>query len=411
MRYLVLLSIIISSNALGYATGEGSVDLGISQEDEKKNIGLATNYQLTHSNSWMTTYLHNKTQLGSDRGRSLVATAAHEYQYEQSFIQSEISNLFNFYYPGLTWQNNLSQNIEFDQLEVDNLDNEDDTGSTDFSERNINWTLSSGPSFVYERSQWVNVNTSVIFSKANSFDEKSSEQNINIRISKPLTSFTKSEFDFNRICTQYNNSTLNNSCREEITLSFSSEKKFSKFKVNIGLSSQDDVETDLYLVNIDHRINSYSSIQIESQKIIEKISDIDQLEGFESIAFESAVKRTDSMSYVYEWGRKRFEFRVRQQETIGKDYSFYTKDGAAYYAYQLGSNLCKSCKIGLSYEYLKYDERAEQKIKTIALTKNHSSKISSSIGFRRTQIGQDLDAWSINLLLSFKGSITKLGKR
>lgn len=410
MRFLLLILILPSSYGLAYMTGEGSIDLGVSHEEEQQNFGLASTYQFSHSNSWMSTYLYNKTQLGSDKGRSLVATAAHEYQYEQSFVNSELGNEFNFYYPGLSWESHLSQNIEFDQAEDTSLLENNEGDFTDFNQRTINWTATTGPSFVYDRSKWVGFRTDIDLSKAKSFDEESTEQSINISITKPITSFTKSAVDLSRICTEYTNPNLEDNCRKELSLSFLSEKKFNKFRMDVGISSQNDVTTDLYLLNIDHRINSYSSMLIESQKLIETISDFDQLSGIETLSFRAAVKKTDSILYVYEWGRKRFEFRIRKQETVGDEYEFFTQDGAMYYSYQLGSSLCRACKIGLSYEYINYDDQEEQSIKNIALIKNHTSKLSSSISFRRTQV-EEVDAWSLNLLLSYKGSVTKLGKR
>lgn len=387
--------------------GNGNIDLGVSKDKEYQNFGIAANYNLEASGPNTSTGFSSNLQVGSDEGRSLVATAAHEYQYEQSFIRSEIDNNLRFYHPGLNWRTNFSHSLEF-QKKVDESSGRSDT---DFDHPETSWSVTTGPSFEYIKSDWLNYRTEVQASKLNASGDESHEGVLSIGIGKSITHTTSSYLDLSKVCTQYGNKTLKDECREEARLSVSVRSIRASLYAEAGVSQQGTATTNVYTLRLHQPINSYSTFSIESTKSIDTISEIDEYDISSTDLFSSAIKEGESITYVYEWGRKQFSLKARQLTTTASNESIKTKDAAAYYGYQLGSRLCFACQVGVSYEYSDYGDDNTQSIRGISLIKNHSRRVSSSISLRETTITNEFNTWSINFLLSIKSLIANLRTR
>jgi hypothetical protein len=407
MKASLLCLLLIPIFAHGYVAGGGEVELGLSKDKEDHNFGLSVNYGLESKTSNSQSSLLTKIQLGSDEGRSLVATSAHEYQYEQSFIQTEIDNSIQFYYPGLSLNSRFAHSLEF-QKESDSPEAD---SSTNYNNPLSNWAISIGPSFSYDRSKWFAYRTALTVSKAVRGDDNSLEGNATIGLGKRLSPLTDAYFDISNVCTSYGNTTQEDACRNELRLSLSSNRSNADIQLEVGVSEQEDIKTNLYLFRVENQINSYSKINFEIQKSIESITELSNIVSSGDIAFTSAEKESQSIVYVYDWGRKKVEVKARSYQTTVSDITVATKDSSIFYTYQLGSRVCIACDVGVSYEYSDYGDDRNQIIKSIEINKVHGRKLSSSISFRRTQIQSELDTWSVNLLLSYKGLLTKLGKR
>ena len=169
---ILLFLLFLPTCAHGYVTGDGGVELGVSGGINSHNYGVSTNYGLNSIEPSFRTSLLSKVQLGSDEGRSLVATAAQEYQYESSFVRTDIDNSIHFIYPGLLWQSRLSHNLEFEQ-ESDTTNSE---RRTDFSKSTANWSVSTGPSFTYNRGKWLSYTVGLTLSQAFLSDEVRTEK-------------------------------------------------------------------------------------------------------------------------------------------------------------------------------------------------------------------------------------------
>lgn len=400
--FLLLLPVHVSANI----NGNGNVELGLSKDKNKHNFGMAADYYVGSSGSSSQTGFSSNFQIGSDEGRSLVATAAHEYQYEQSFIRTGLANELHFYHPGLIWNSQLSHSLDFKQS-VDGVTEDSDT---DFSNSEKTWSITTGPAFEYNRSEWLNYRTQFQASKLNVSGDESTEGNLSFGIGKSITHTSSSYLDVSKVCTKYSDNTLEVDCREEARVSIVVSGSQSTLHAEAGISQQGTTKTNIYTMRLYQPLNSYSTISLESQKSIDTISEFGQFNNSGVLNFSSAIKESDSISYIYEWGRKRFELKARQLTTTS-DESVKTKDAALFYAYQLGSKLCSGCQVGMSYEYSDYGSGVKQSIRSLSLVKSHSRRISSTISFRETAISNEFNTWSINLLLSIKDLVANLRAR
>ena len=115
MRLIGLfVSFIISINAFAGFVGGGQSEFGFSQDNEDNNFGLSARYDLTGDISQQQININTQMQLGSKKGRSLVATAAHDYQYENSYIYNDVQHVYKFPFSGVRWNSQVSKKLNFE---------------------------------------------------------------------------------------------------------------------------------------------------------------------------------------------------------------------------------------------------------------------------------------------------------
>jgi len=404
-NWLLPIILIMPAYANSYITGDGGIEIGVSRDKNKHNYGVSTNYSFNNVGLYANTSVLSKAQLGSDEGRSLVATAAHEYQYENSFFRTEINNEFSMFNPGLFWNSKISHDLEFEKINTSS----GSESKTNFNDSTSNWSISTGPSFTYDRSRWLSYRAGITISQALLDDEVSSEGGATVGIGKRLSHVTTAYLDASNICTEDDVSSFNELCRNEIRLSIVSERNGVNLRLEYGRSNQKDTSTDLYLLSFEHQPNSYSTIDIGFKKSIDNIAKSNDINN--SLVSSSKIQEEHSLIYKFDWGRSQLEIKARQLDVISANENIKTQDESIYYSYLLGAGNCASCSIESSYEYSEYGGDLYTKIKSIGIMKVHNRRASSTLSFRRTKIKNELDTWSVNLLFSYKGLLTKIGKR
>jgi hypothetical protein len=407
MRYLlIILGVFIFNLTQASIIGSGILNAGVSKDESKENFGLAGSYNLISSGSNFDSLLNSEFQLGSDQGRSLVATSAHEYQYEQSFFQSYGSLGYVFPISSFRWSNSFIQRTELIEESESILLG----GNSGLQESQDSWSISTGPSFLLGRSRWISFRSSGLYTKSSTVGDLSDEFNLSIGLGKSISTFSTLFFDTSRICNEYKAEGIKDVCRDEFTLALETTQKYLEFSLEAGISRQDDIDTSIYSFEASYVLNSSSEFNINLYKASDRLRDLTS-NALNRSDFEMITLRTGaSINYRYEWGNTEFEIKGRSVETQFDNNITETSDAAVFYEYHIGSVSCFSCRVELGYEYSEFGSGSNQIINSISLKKNNSKRIISSISFRQTKF-DDVDVWSINFLLTYNGESTFIGPR
>lgn len=407
MKHVLLFFLLLPITAHAYVVGSGSLDLGISKEDESENYGMAGGYSLNAAGVNYDLSLNSGLQVGSDRGRSVVATAAHDYQYEQSFVQHYGSHVYRFPSPYVSWLSHFSHRTEFEQ-------ESNSTGSdtdTDFENSDVNWTVSVGPRLSFAKGKWLAFETQAFLSRRSKAGEESNELDLWAGVAKSISAFSVISLGAGRVCSKDEAPAAKEECRDEYKGSMETTKKYVNLVLEGGVSKQDSTTTNIYSASLVYELNSAATINLKAFRSVKKISDLTEVELNENLSNQSTIQKGESLNYRYEWGRTSFELKARTYDTEYAGESSETKDAAAFYSYQLSSTTCLSCMVEMGYEYSDYGNDKEQTIESFTIKKNHSRRFSSAISFRKTVVKPEIDLWSVSLLLSYNGLSTKLGMR
>jgi hypothetical protein len=390
-----------SSLSKAYVVANGRVELGIAQEEQETNFGIGANYKLSSVENNYAYTLNSNMQVGSDEGRSLIATSAHNYQYESSYIKNYVSLNFPISKGYISWGNQFYQSIEF---EKDN----DEYGaiSTDYEDNQVSWTFTSGPIFTVKRSKWISYKAGLELSRQYTAGDISSEYQIYTEVNKSLSHISNVTLRHSYVCTE-----KISLCRQSIISSFEIKKKISKLKINFGVSKKVNNDKKIYRFDYVHTLNSTSKFQFLTYQSFDSISNITDIELENSRVAKTSKKNAMSLNYFYEWGRKNIGIKARELKSSDDGITLKSKNSMSYYEYQLGSQLCRACTIGMSYEYANFGNSITKKISGITIKKNNNRHLSSSIIFSRTKLSNSLDLWSLNFLLSYSGSALKMGQR
>lgn len=402
--WLFLLLIPIKTNA--DIIGQGSGELGISRDEDVTNAGLGMRYKFLRSSVNTGSEFNSRMQLGSDRGRSLVATAAHQYQYENSFIDNDLYHRLNFINPRFNWITAASHSIDFDN-KVKETSGEI---TTNYSSREESWSITTGPSFNYTKGRWFDFWTRANVSRQYKQPTFTDETDLNLGFAKSINKLSQLTFSTSQLCRQDDNSATEDSCRNEVNLGVDTLAKNYSFALEYGASFEDQSKTDVYSLSGNFDLNSRSSLSLSAYRVVDSIAN--QEAGFENETSSiTGIKEGRNTQYLYEWSRNRLELNARRLLSKSDNNQSISEDLSIYYDFQLSFVLCSACALSTTYEYSRFDYEREQKISSIGLSKRNSKKINTTLSFRRTERSEQETYWSINFLISYTGIASKISDR
>ena len=403
---LIIVYILVSFDLQAEVTGRGDLELGVSRDNENTNFGMGMRYNIERNTSLSQTLLASSIQLGSDSGRSLIATAAHEYQYENSFIATDLFHSIRLYSPRVSWRSHVGSLIEFDNT-INEGSGEIDT---DYTNADESWNFTTGPTFTYEKTGWFNAQLSAEASKQYSNQSYTDETLINAQVGKSITKSSEMVINYNYLCSQTDNIDINKSCRNEVILGLNTNLKNYGYSVEYGKAHDEISETDIYSISGYANLNSTSVFSLSAYRLIDRIGLAeDVLDSNKTTTF--TIRRGRLANYYYQAGRTELEVRLRRLITEAEIENIYSDDAAIYYDLKLSSLMCSACRFSSSYEYTRFENANDQNIISLGITKNNSERVSSQVSFRRTQRTDQDIIWSINFLVSFRGTATRLANR
>jgi hypothetical protein len=387
--------------------GSGDVELGISRDNQKTNAGMGMRYTMERKASTHYALLVSKAQIGSDTGRSLVATAAHDYQYPTSFIDNDLNHSIRVISPRVSWLSQLSHRLDFDNTVDGNNDNKEDVINTSYKDTEESWSITTGPTVSYGSGLWFNSVLSAEISRAYALTYFTDESLFSLNFKKSIGHISSISMIANNICAKTDNPTIDDFCRDELSLGLETNKKDYGFALEYGQSKEKDIYTDIYSVNSYFNLNSSSSLIFTGYRLVDRVGIKDDIEN----TTFSAIKMGRGSRFIHERGRTHIELNARRVNSETDAETVINEDASLFYDYRLSSWLCTACRLSMSYEYSKFNPTLEQKISSIGLKKRNSKHISSEISFRRTERTDQDTLWSINYLISYSGVITKLSER
>lgn len=404
---LVLLLISLHSSAV--IVGQGNVEIGVSRDNEESNAGMGMSYNMSKLSAESSSNLTSRMQLGTDQGRSLVATSAHEYQYENSYIDNMLYNEFNFLSPRFTWINSASHRLDFENRVI----GENERITTDFSKSDDFWSISTGPSFSYSEGRWIDFQTSVTVARQYSAPYYSNEAQFNAIISKSISKISQASLFSRHLCSEDDRPASDNSCRNEFGIGFNTQNKDYILTADYGVSVEQEIRTLIYRLSSSFEINSTSNLDFTAYSVVDSISR--EKNDFEpNTGSTSAIKEGRNIQYLYEWNRTRLEVNARRLLTKSNFITITSEDASIFYDFKLGSTLCLACSLSLNYEYSRFDNNSIQEITSISLNRNNSRRINSAISFRKTERTErtiQKTYWSINFLIMYTGIANKISNR
>lgn len=406
MKLLWLFLLLISIKANAAIIGQGSGELGISRDEDVINAGLGLRYKLLRSSINTDAQFDSRIQLGSDRGRSLAATAAHQYQYENSFIDNDIYHSLNFINPRFNWASSASHSIDFN-----NKTNETSGEvNTDYSDREESWSITTGPSFNYVKGRWFDFSTGANVSRQYKKPTYTDETELNLGLAKSINKLSQITLSASQVCTQDADSATEDSCRSEANLGVDTQAKNHSFIFEYGASFEDQSKTDVYSLSGNFDLNSRSRLVLTAYRVVDSIAR--QESDFDNEASSiTGIKEGRNIQYLYEWSRNRLELNARRLLSKSDNNKTISEDLSIYYDFQLSSVLCSACAFSTTYEYSRFDYEREQKLTTIGVSKRNSKKINTTFSFRRTERSEQETFWSINFLISYTGIASKIYNR
>jgi len=409
MRLITLLVCsLYSLGVFGSLVGGGNLTLGASKDQDAENFGVAGRYDINLLGAKQYAHFSSQFQLGSDKGRSSVATLIHDYQYEQSYLQSYGILQQQFFSPAASWNTTVSSRQEFKN------ETDDATGETrtDFNDKDHNWGITTGPSFTIDRNWPISVQVSALLSKQSVTEIESDDREVTIDFQKDISKFSQMAISGLRTCTDYKDAENEDSCRNELTAYISSKKKYSQYKIEYGVANQNDTETEIYEVTLEHELNSAASIQVLAYQSIYRLNqqESDQLD-LTTTGYNS-VQKGESLQYLYEWGRHKLDMRFRQVESsINGASPIEAMNTSFFYGVKTSSRLCRSCELELGYEKSKFESGDKLEKGSLSVKKNHSKRIRTAMSVNNTKQEDNVDVWSVSFFLTYTGKLSKLGTR
>lgn len=408
MKFYTLFIFLLTFNLAAEATivGQGNVEFGVSRDNEESNAGLGMRYNLGRASATNNTRLTSQMQLGSDRGRSLIATAAHEYQYENSFIDNDLYHDFSFYSPRLNWSSSATHRIEFENR----VDDETGDISTNYAEGEEVWSITTGPRLSYIKGRWLDFSSSANLSRQYREPYFTNEVQLNAAIAKSVSKISQLSLASSYLCSEDDNPINDQYCRSEASIGINTRAKEASLTADYGFSDDEKTTTNIYSVNGIFLMNSTSSLGITGYRVVDSIAREEADFDF-NVASNVSIKEGRNVQYLYEWSRTRLEVNARRLITHINDNSILSEDLSLFYDFQLSSNLCQGCSFSLDYEYSRFNVDAEQKISSVSINKLNSRRFSSAISFRRTERTKRETYWSLNFLIKYTGIASKISNR
>ena len=408
--YVISIIILISSQHLNAAiVGQGDFELGVSLDNDKSNIGVGMRYNMSRLSTESISGLNSRMQLGTDEGRSLIATSAHEYQYENSFIDNSLYNDFEFLSPRLTWVSTALHRLDFENI----VDEETDRVSTDYSKTDDFWSVSTGPSYSYSKGRWIDFKTTANIAHQYSAPYYLNEATIDATLTKSISKISQASVYSRYLCSEDDIPSSKNSCRRELSIGLNTQSNDLILTADYGVSVETKIRTFIYRFSSSFEINSTSDIDLTIYRAVDSINR--ERNDFEpNIGATTAIKEGRNIQYLYEWNRSRLEVNARRLITRSNIITTTSEDASIFYDFQLGSTICLACSLSLNYEYSSFDNNSVQEITSISLNKNNSRRINTAISFRKTERHERTkqDAyWSINFLIMYTGIENKISNR
>lgn len=402
----LILLLLFHFNVNAAIVGQGNVELGLSRDKDVTNAGFGARYRLARNAVNSNSQFTSRMQLGSDRGRSLVATAAHQYQYENSFINNDVYHIFNFINPRFNWASSGSHRLDFE-----NRENEA-TGevSTDFSTREESWSVTTGPSFNYSKGRWFEFSSGAKFSRQYKQPTFTDETEVDLGLAKSINKLSQLTLSANHTCTQDDNVTTDDSCRSEANLGMDIQANNYALAFEYGASFEDKSKTDVYRLTGDFELNSRSRLGLTAYRVVDSISR-EESEFDNDTSAITGIREGRNIQYLYEWSRNRLELNARKLLSKTDTNRSISEDLSLFYDFRLSSSLCSACSLSTAYEYSRSDLDREQKITSIGMSKRNSRKINTALSFRQTERSDQETYWSINVLITYTGIASKVSNR
>jgi len=399
-----LLLLLLSRICDAFVLGVGAVELSVSVEKEKHNLGIAGAYDFNSASPSLKMQSSTYFQFGTNLGRSAEDLDEHAYLYEQSYL--ETSGEFDYFFPSksIKWHNGYNSKADFVQAEEVNS-----TIDSNFNDIENTWSVTTGPSLTINRNDGFLIEASVNLSYLDSIDEATTEYNYDIGVLNSITPISQLGMNSRRVCSKYEVNTDNNACRIQYNIIFSTKRKNLDIKVETGTSDDGKTSTDIYSGTLDYAMNRYSGVSILSTRSISTILNNEGLIFKTSDQALSSLISTKSIEYSYKLGGRDLSISFMEQSLIsGLD----SKDSEVLRLnsnQRLHSKLCTYCVLSLNYDYSNFNDERYKHISSIELTKINSRNLSTSINFSQTRIKSELDVWSVGMLVTYSGRQAKLG--
>jgi hypothetical protein len=389
-----------------YILGSGTVELGISVEKEKHNFGLASSYDFSAVSPRLESVFASQTQLGTNVGRSTKEINEHDYQYENSYIDTRGELNYLFPIKGIKWNSGYSSKIDFIQSEE-----LDPVINSNFDDTENSWFITTGPSLIVNKNNGFVIETSIDYSYMDSKGEITKESNSNVSLNRSITPVTQLGINSSRVCLEYEVASENDICRIQHNITFSSNRANFDLNFEVGLSDDDDSSASIYSSALNYTMNRYSDVSILVAKSTSTIKNSEN-SIFEVNKFiASAYISSQSFTYNYNLGGAGVSINYLQQILTGATGENRSVVGSVNLNYRLGFGLCAYCILSANHDYSSADDDRVKNVSSIVVTKINTRRLSTSINLSQTRIKSEIDIWSIGMLFTYSGQKMKLGGR
>ncbi len=390
--------------------GAGEVELSISAEKEGHNVGIAGSYGINSVSPRLKAVFASQVQLGTNSGRSMEEVAAHDYQYENSYIKTSGELAYLFPIKSIKWHGGYNTQTDF--IQDEKLDSKANSNLNEIeTETEASWSVTTGPSLSIDNRRGLLIESSIYLSSLHSKEEIIFENNSSISLKRAITSITELGINSSRVCSRYNVASDNNICRMQYNGSFSSKRKSFDISMEAGISNAGDLSTTIYAARLNYAMNRYSNINISSKKSVSTILNHDESIFSTYDYIQSTLISSKSIAYNYKQGGKGLSLLYSKQDlTSGENFNSSTLEGASINS-RLPPVLCTYCILSLNHNYSSLNKEIAKNVSSVSITKINSRNFSTSINFSRTRIKSELDVWSIGMLFKYNGRQAKLGGR
>ncbi|MFT7110193.1 MAG: hypothetical protein ACI843_001861 [Psychrobacter glaciei] len=389
-----------------YMSGVGSVELGLSAENEKTTMGMIGDYALTSIGSNLSSNINSEFKLGADLGvdSNNKSTTESNYPYDKSLIGISGEFDYQFDHRSVRWHNNFETEIVFreenDQVTLD-IDHEK------------SWSVTTGPSLMIGKRSNLQLEAEILTSYQSALGTKTSENISNLTMLKSLSPRTLVEVNGKNVCIRNleNESPEPENCRKEYNVMWQKISQHSELSLLRGISNIDTRDIQLYSISFRYDMNSYLNLSLRNSRSIDTIAEQENIILETITAVSLRVINTRSINFSLDLGRSKVDLGYIDQ-AIDDELSL-TKSSitSARIAYPIEFKLCSLCNLNAAYEHSNFNQVKIQKLTTLSVIKYNTRQLSTAIKVSQSIVENEFEVWSLNLSISYNGLLEKVGSR
>jgi len=335
MKYipLTLIACLVTFNSFSAVTGKGRGSVGISIDQSKVNAGLEGTYEakVQSSNNDITAFLDFQKVFNDGR---VAPVTGHSYQYNSKYVNALVDHQYQSTNPYLSWSSTAQ--YYYDAQTQNSIPQ--------------SWAALTGPQYIkYIRPDII---LDIRLQKAKQLDNQylSDETSGIARLSKDINSGATLAGEFERYCTDYDDSDVIDSCSNETSVEVAMIRGATTSRVRLGRFVVFDEIYPTYEIDFDHKLNTYNSLMLQYGKTNDSIRN-NVLTRTDSLLPDPATFTTSlTASYLYDVKRTRVLMEVKSSETESESERIQQQRYSTQADYRLSANHCRGCLLHLSFD-------------------------------------------------------------